>query len=341
MAEFKHTNYTIITICFTVILFAFLFSGCAKKTGVTAQKSANAKEQRTVSEDKELERMEQEIQDSPFLITAEYFRKTAGKGDNIKLFGPTKKDKELEERLLRLEQRMKGLPYRTKDSNGMPVLRRKVVLLSLLGDLGLEVLTRLPQALRSTDGVIPVDTSRLSRLLESQGLSVGDLVKTSVRREVANLAGIQAYILVSFPSGKPIQGKKSLLRIDVIHAVESVLIGSYLATIDDFDKVAPKISRDIVQATEWSCRIIKIDENSIYLNAGRLSGVQPGDRFQVYGKGAEIFDPVTKRSLGFAPGNFKGVIEVETLFGSDASRAKIISGGGFKVGDQVKILELS
>ena len=330
-------------VLFYFITILFWATGCVPHNDRAPRPyTKKAEEQRAAQEDEELQRMEEQVESSPFLITADYFRKTSGTGEPIRLFGgKSKEDRELEERLKRLEERLKDLPYRNKDENGMPVLKRRVVLLSLLGDLGLEVLTRLPEALRETNGVIPVDTSRLQRLLAEEGMTVADLVKTSARRHIANLAGIQAFILVSFPSGRPIQGKKSQLRIDVIHGIESVLIGSYLGTIQDFPEIAKKISADVVRATEWSCRVIKVEDGFVYLNAGRLTGLRPGDRFEVYGRGSEIIDPVTKRTLGIAPGPYRGAIEVDALFGTDAARAKVIGGDGFKVGDMVKILELS
>jgi len=338
MAKLKKCEHLITYIIITIFLLSQ--AGCAvkelgKPTEGGTPKKARVSEKPNPTEEKVLS--------SPFFISAEYFRKTARKGGKkkIQLFGESKQNEELEKRIERLEERLKGLPYRAKNPSGVPILRRKVVLLSLLGDLGLDVLTRLPEALRKTDGVVPVDASSLSRLLEQEGLTVADLAKTSARRHIANLAGIQAYILVYFPNGSPMQKKKSVLRIDVIHAVESVLIGSYLGTIDDFDSIAPRISADIVRATEWSCRVIKVEKDAVYINAGRLTGLQPGDRFQVFSRGKEIWDPVTKRSLGFAPGQLKGIIEVETLFGTDAAKAKIISGTGFKIGDQVKILKLA
>ncbi len=225
----------------------------------------------------------------------------------------------------------------------MPVLRRKVVLLSLLGDLGLDVLSLLPAALRRTDGLVPVPADRLAALLKEHGYTVADLAKASVRREIAAIAGIHAYILVYFASDKPtLTGQKANLRIDVIHAQESTLIGSYLATVETFDQVAPKISADVVRGTEWSCRIIKVDPAGfVYLNAGRLTGLRPGDRLMVYGRGQEIIDPITKRSLGYAPGREKGLLEIKTLFGADASKAFVISGGGFTVGDVVKMAQLN
>jgi len=77
-------------------------------------------------------------------------------------------------------------------------------------------------------------------------------------------------------------------------------------TIAQFDKVAQKISRDVIRGTEWTCRIVKVDPDLVYLNAGRLTGLQPGDKLNVYARGREIIDPITKRSLGFGLGGLKG-----------------------------------
>ncbi len=332
-------------ICLLVIMASW---GCAlhrqeRAQGIQEQTvSKGEKGQEKSSKEARQEKLEERIISSPMLITEDYFRQTAGSNKPISLFGNSKKEKQLEARLARLEERLKGLPQRTTDKQGMPVLRRKVVLLSLLGDLGLDVLSLLPAALRRTNGVVPVDASQLSRLLKERGETVSDLASASVRREIAAAAGIHAYILVYFPQGKPpTKGSGSPLRIDVIHATESVLIGSYLATVNQFDTVAKKISEDVIRGTAWSCRIVKVAPDGIYLNAGRLTGLRPGDRLKVFGLGQEIIDPLTGHSLGFAPGPFKGEIKVNALFGTDASKAVIISGQGFKPGDIVKISELA
>ena len=287
--------------------------------------------------------LEERTISSPSFITSEYFRETAGTGKSLRLFGNPEKEKQLEERLAKLEERLKGLPERAKGPEGLPVLRRKIVLLSLLGDLGLDILSILPASLRRTNGLVPVDAAQLSRLLSERGESVNDLTKTSVRREIAALSGIHAFMLVYFPQDRSTLAgtAQEALRLDVIHATESVLIGSYLATIDEFDAIAPKISKDVVRGTEWSCRVIKVEDSRVYLNAGRLTGLQPGDRLRVNGLGKELIDPITHRSLGFAPGKFKGEIEIRGLFGTDASEVSIISGDGFAESDVVKMDELS
>jgi hypothetical protein len=296
-------------------------------------------------EERERAELEDEIVANPGLIDAAYFRKTAGTNKPISLFGNSKREKELEERLEKLEKRMQGMPDRATDSHGLPVLRRKVVLLSLLGDLGLDVLSLLPASLRRTDGIVPVDASQLARLLQEQGRSVSDLASVATRREIAAIAGIQAYILVYFPQDQanPASSKGAQLRLDVIHATESVLIGSYLASIEEFDDVAVKISKDVVRGTDWSCRIIGIQDDGKYviLNSGRLTGLQPGDKLRVYSLGKEITDSITKRSLGYGPGKFKGEIRIEALFGTDAARAEVVSGGNMETGDVVKMAELA
>ena len=343
------------SVLLTVLLLISMCASCSKEVrdeifrpkDEQAQQDGEGEEMTPEEREKQAEiaRMDEEIEAAPFMITSDYFRKTAGKGETIHLFGSaeqSKKEKELEERLAKLEKRLQGIPERAKDSHGMPVLRRKVVLLSLLGDLGLDVLSLLPAALRRTDGIVPVDSSQLALLLKEQGRNVTDLASAATRREIAAEVGIQAYILIYFPQSDEAQkGKKSVLRLDVIHATESVLIGSYLTTIDKFDQVAKKISADVVRATDWSCRIIKLEDGIAYLNAGRLTGLQPGDKLQSFMRGKEIIDPITRRSLGYGPGKKTGELEVKTFFGTDASTAAILSDKGIKEGNIVKLLELA
>ncbi len=342
---FGAMSVKIIAIILSMLMLASCagLSGSKKEAGAgkTEKKAELTKEQK---EEQQQARLDEEVVANPsFGVSAEYFRKTENATKKIRLFGSSKREKELEERLAKLEERLKGLPERQVDSHGLPVLRRKVVLISLLGDLGLDVLSLLPSALRRTDGIVPVDSAQLAELLKEHGFSVSDLASASVRREIAAIAGIQAYIFVYFPQGNSpaAKGQGSALRLDVIHATENVLIGSYLATVQQFAEVARKISKDVVRGTEWSCRIVKVEGDHVYLNAGRLTGLQPGDKLNVYARGKEIIDPITKRSLGFGLGRLKGTIEIDQLFGTDASRAKVLSGSGFKDTDVVKMSELA
>lgn len=340
----------------TVFLFmvAALLSSCAAKEvanlptdsnpiNAKAMQTSSSKETTKAATAAKREELEDRIISSPMMVTADYFREieaAGGSANSIRLFGDSKREKELEERLEALESRLMGLPQRAKGVDGMPVLRRKVVMLSLLGDMGLDVLSLLPAALRRTNGLVPVDASYLEELLKSKGYTEADLLKASVRREIAVFAGIHAYVLVYFPQSNLPAFAKTDLRIDVFHATEPLLIASFLTNIKEFDAVSAKISEDVVRATEWSCRIVKIEGDKVFLNAGRLTGLQPGDRLKVFARGKEIYDPITGRSLGFATGDLKGELIIDNLFSVDASEAKIVSGTAMEIGDTVKMAAL-
>lgn len=96
----------------------------------------------------------------------------------------------------------------------------------------------------------------------------------------------------------------------------------------------------IVRAVEklsWEGRVAMVSGERIYVNAGRLSGIQIGDILKVTEEGDEVFDPETGRFIGKAPGRMKGTIEVNSYFGKDGAIGVIHSGSGFKENDRVEL----
>ena len=97
---------------------------------------------------------------------------------------------------------------------------------------------------------------------------------------------------------------------------------------------------NIVRAVEklgWEGRIAQVQGNRIFLNAGRLSGLNVGDLLKVTGAGQEIFDPETGDLIGEAPGPMRGTLELVSYFGKDGAIAVIHSGSGFRENDLVEL----
>ncbi len=97
---------------------------------------------------------------------------------------------------------------------------------------------------------------------------------------------------------------------------------------------------DILRAVDklsWGGRIALVSGDKIYLNAGRLSGLQVGDILRVTEPGRDIFDPDTGVYIGTAPGRMKGTLEVVSYFGKDGAIAIVHSGSGFKENDNVEM----
>jgi hypothetical protein len=87
----------------------------------------------------------------------------------------------------------------------------------------------------------------------------------------------------------------------------------------------------------WNGRIALVNGEKIFLNAGKLTGINVGDILRVSDQGEEIYDPSTGGLIGQAPGRVKGTLEVVSFFGKDGCIAIIHSGSGFKDNDQVEL----
>jgi len=90
------------------------------------------------------------------------------------------------------------------------------------------------------------------------------------------------------------------------------------------------------ESQEWSGRIASIKGRTVYLNAGKKTGLKVGDLLVVQELGEEIVDPQTNVLIGRAPGRIKGELMVTGFFGKDGSVAAIKSGAGLQQNDLVK-----
>ena len=97
---------------------------------------------------------------------------------------------------------------------------------------------------------------------------------------------------------------------------------------------------EVLRAVEklgWQGRVASVAGDRVFINAGRLTGLQVGDILKVTDDGEDIYDPNTGRFIGTAPGRLKGTIEVQTYFGKDGAIATIHSGAGFRQNDHVEL----
>jgi hypothetical protein len=103
-----------------------------------------------------------------------------------------------------------------------------------------------------------------------------------------------------------------------------------------FRNVVPDVLRS-VEKLSWEGRVAMLQGERVYINAGRLSGIQIGDILKITEEGKEIYDPETGRFIGVAPGRMKGTIEVVSYFGKDGAIGIVHSGSGFLENDRVEI----
>lgn len=87
----------------------------------------------------------------------------------------------------------------------------------------------------------------------------------------------------------------------------------------------------------WEGRVAALSGDRIFLNVGRVSGIQIGDILRVSDEGDEIYDPQSGNYIGKVPGRLKGTLEVVSYFGQDGAIAIVHSGAGFKENDRVEL----
>jgi hypothetical protein len=105
---------------------------------------------------------------------------------------------------------------------------------------------------------------------------------------------------------------------------------------DAFGALVPFVVSSL-QKVSWEGRVALIQGDRVYINVGRLSGIQVGDLLKVSDEGQEVFDPESGSSIGKVPGRMKGTLEVVSYFGQDAAVALIHSGSGIKENDKVEL----
>lgn len=98
----------------------------------------------------------------------------------------------------------------------------------------------------------------------------------------------------------------------------------------------PNIVRAMEKLT-WEGRVAMVNGERIFINAGRLSGLQVGDILKITDEGDDVYDPDSGRFIGTAPGRLKGTVEVVSYFGKDGAIAVIHSGSGFQENDRVEL----
>jgi len=88
---------------------------------------------------------------------------------------------------------------------------------------------------------------------------------------------------------------------------------------------------------KWSGRVAKVSGTTLYINAGQKSGLNVGDKLDVYRAGEDIIDPDTKLKLGTTEDIIGGAVIIRNDVGDDLSMAQPTSGSGFQKGDVVRL----
>jgi len=235
--------------------------------------------------------------------------------------------------------------------------------------IGEAVAKKLSDKLEATQRVLTVDKTVVLEMLNREDVKFETLTEPAVMKRTHQSLGIQAFALGTVTDLSLLSSKGSetseeettfatiKLEIRLIDASTGNLLKSFIGRSPIFGtKETGENSRSkaVLKAIdlglddifdgflrqlnflEWTTTVARVEGDSLYLNAGKSSGLRIGDTLEVFEPGKEIIHPATNFSLGWTTGQLKGVIRVTDLFGVDAAIGKVVQGQGFNPNDVLK-----
>jgi hypothetical protein len=214
-----------------------------------------------------------------------------------------------------------------------------------LGDWLAEKLVK--EVTRRSPYLLTVDYRMVMEFLGKRGSSPSALESPETLRTVSEIFGIHAVVLgeltgpyVFTTKGARDQDATSSAIIKIEMKIIDTFSGKILNSVSAQNAISPTkergmfaderakgrafdltltdLSRSLSGAMdrlEWFCRVAKVDGESVYINAGKLSGLKVGDVM-------DVFRPQKPGDRGEA----KGKIQILALFGLDASIGRMIQG---------------
>lgn len=207
------------------------------------------------------------------------------------------------------------------------------------GDYDLEAISRMA----STLGVAAVIEGKI---LEVKAKKLGDQVGLirQIRARIETTVRVRMY---SARNGKEILNEVRTATVEdsTTRVAEYSYSDRFLEEDPSLVKLAVRdafmgLIRTIASSIEklsWEGRVAMVSGERIFINAGRLSGLQVGDILKIAEDGEEVYDPETGRFIGHAPGRMKGTVELVSYFGKDGAIGVVHSGSGFKENDRVQL----
>lgn len=153
--------------------------------------------------------------------------------------------------------------------------------------------------------------------------------------------GANLVIFVSAPEGI-VSGKR--LKAEIVDGMGGELVRLIEVAIPRFTATDPaareaalssallKLSgqiREVVVLLPWYGRVVALEGERVYINAGKEADLRSGQLLKVYRGGKVV------KGLGFAPGSKVGTIEISGFVGANGAYGILRDGGGVRVSDLV------
>jgi len=246
-----------------------------------------------------------------------------------------------------------------------------------IGESAAEILGTI---LQKTERFIVIPQQDLESILAQQRLGATGAINPDTAAKMGQILGLNAIVTGSITAYSETEegydylvskGKKQIARVTVDYRIVDTTTGVQLladsgagiyeksagsvlgmgtkasydtdlrdgALRDALTKAMVNMMKQLESQT-WKGKIAKVAGNKLYINAGKKTGLQVGDKLDVYRVGEDIIDPDTHVKLGTTEDKIGQAIVQQNDLGdkADMSVAVTTSGMALKQGDVVKFV---
>ncbi len=245
-----------------------------------------------------------------------------------------------------------------------------------IGEAAAEILGTI---LHKTERFIVIPQQDLESILSQQRLGATGAINPDTAAKMGEIMGLNAIVTGSISAYSETEegydylvtkGKKQIARVTVDYRIVDTTTGVQLmadsgagiyeksagsvlgmgtkaaydtdlrdgALRDALNKAMVNMMKQLGKR-KWNGRVAQVDGTNLYINAGQKSGLNVGEKLDVFRPGKDIIDPVTKQKLGTTENKIGQAMVQQNDIGdqADLSIATPTSGMGFKPGDIVKL----
>lgn len=159
--------------------------------------------------------------------------------------------------------------------------------------------------LRRTGMFDVVERKEVNQLIREINFEKSNWVKQNSVNEIGNIYGVQSIVtgeILQNKEGHRIGKGQYTLTLRLYNVNTGEIVSSSISNqnyLEDAAEEAVRILSEEIRGVPWTCRVVRINESEIYINAGDEDDIEEKDVFTIFRIGEEIKDPITNKNLGF------------------------------------------
>ena len=193
-----------------------------------------------------------------------------------------------------------------------------------------ELLTGLlTDSLQDTNMFDIVERSEINQLIKEVNFQNSDWTEDQSINTLGNIYGVQYIVTADILRnryGDNIAKEPYTISLRMYNLNTGEIASSSVTSSTYIKEAVARAAKDIankIQTKPWTCRVVGVSDEGVYINAGLKDNLEKDDIFYVYRLGSKITDPETGQVLGSEKKKI-ALLKISEVLNDSLSRANVI-----------------